>query len=136
MLDTLCQTTSKTATQPHPLEERLPKIIIRSQAPQNTPSDMVLPIRKTRSSLIHQNTGTSPSTRKPTQPTEPTLGTGDRHQNQRELQTCNLRKADPKHSTLSKMRRQRNTQQIKEQVKTHQNKQMKKQAVYLKKNSE
>ena len=46
--------------QPHPLAERLPKIIIRSQAPQNTPPVVVLPTRKTRSSLIHQNTGTSP----------------------------------------------------------------------------
>ena len=57
---TLCQTTSKTETQPHPLAERLPKIIIRSQTPQNTPPDVDLPTRKTRSSLIHQNTGTSP----------------------------------------------------------------------------
>ena len=32
---------------PHPLAERLPKIIIRSQTPQNTPLDVVLPTRKT-----------------------------------------------------------------------------------------
>ena len=60
VLDTLCQTTSKTGTQSHPLAERLPKIKIRSQTPQNTPPDAVLPTRKTRSSLIHQNTGMSP----------------------------------------------------------------------------
>ena len=59
VLDTLCQTTSKTGTQLHPLAERLPKII-RSQTPQNIPPDMVLPTGKTRYSLIHQNTGTSP----------------------------------------------------------------------------
>ena len=59
-LDTLCQTTRKTGTQPHPLAERLPKIIIRSQTPKNTPPDGVLPTRKTRFSLIHKNTGTSP----------------------------------------------------------------------------
>ena len=47
-------------SQPHPLAERLPKIIIRSQTPQNTPPDVVLPTRKTTSSLIYQNTGTSP----------------------------------------------------------------------------
>ena len=58
-----------------------------------------------------------PSTRKPTQPTEPTLATGGRHQTQRELQTCSLRKGDPKHSKLSKMRRQRNTQQMRDQGK-------------------
>ena len=44
---------------PHPLAERLPKIIIRPQTPQNTPPDTVLPTRKTRFSLIHQNTDTS-----------------------------------------------------------------------------
>ena len=58
VLDTLCQTTSKTGTQTHPLAERLPKIIVSSKTPQNTPP--FLPTRKTRSSLIHQNTGTSP----------------------------------------------------------------------------
>ena len=36
LLDTSCQTTSKTGTQLHRLAERLPKIIIRSQTPQNT----------------------------------------------------------------------------------------------------
>ena len=60
VLDTLCQTTSKTRTQPHPLAERLPNIIIRPQKPQNTLPDVDVPTRKTRSSLIHQNTGTSP----------------------------------------------------------------------------
>ena len=60
VLDTPYQKTSKTGTQPHPLAERLPKIILSSQTPQNTPLDVVLPTRKTRSSLIHQNTGTSP----------------------------------------------------------------------------
>ena len=35
--DTLCQTTSKTGTQPQPLAERLPNIIVRPQTPQNTP---------------------------------------------------------------------------------------------------
>ena len=73
---------------------------------------MDLPTRKTISSLIHENTGTS--TRKPTQPTEPTLATGDRHHKQQELRTCSLQKEDHKHSKLSKLRRQRNTQQMKE----------------------
>ena len=45
---------------PHPFAERLPKIIRRPQTPQNTPPGVDLPTRKTRSSLIHQNTGTSP----------------------------------------------------------------------------
>ena len=58
-----------------------------------------------------------PSIRKPTQATEQTLPTGDRHQKQWELQTCSLQKGDPKHSKLSKMRTQRNAQQMKEQGK-------------------
>ena len=61
--------------------------------------------------------GPVPSTRKPTQPTEPTLATEGRYQKQQELRTCSLQKGDPKHSKLSKMRRHRNTQQMKEQGK-------------------
>ena len=58
-----------------------------------------------------------PSIRKPTQPTELTLAPGGIHHKQQELQTCSLRKGDPKHSKLSKMRRQRNTEQMKEKGK-------------------
>ena len=54
---------------------------------------------------------------KPTQPTEPTLATGDGYQKQQELRTCSLQKGDLKHSKISKMRRQKNTQQMKEQGK-------------------
>ena len=57
------------------------------------------------------------STRKPTQPTEPTSPTGGRHQKQWGLCTCSLQKEDPKHSKLSKIRRQRNMQQMKDQSK-------------------
>ena len=41
-----CQTTSKTGTQPHPLAERLTKIILSSQTPKNTPLDVALLTRK------------------------------------------------------------------------------------------
>ena len=58
-----------------------------------------------------------PTNRKLTKPTEPTLATGGRHQKQWELRTCSLQKGDPKHSKLSKMRRHRNTHQMKEQGK-------------------
>ena len=58
-----------------------------------------------------------PSTRKPTQATEPTSPTGGRHQKQQELITWSLQKGDPKQSKLNKMRRQRNMQQMKEQGK-------------------
>ena len=107
VLDTLCQTTSKTGTQPHPLAQRLPKIIIRPQTHHQTwtcPPERQYPASSTRTQAL------VPSTRKPTQPTEPTLATGDRHQKQWEIRTCSLQKGDSKHSKISKMRRQKNTQ--------------------------
>ena len=117
VLDTLRQRTRKTGTQPYPLAERLPKIIIRSQELQNTTPDMVLSTRRQYPASSTRTQAPVPSTRKPTQPTEPTLATGGRHQKQRKLRNCILRKGDPKHSKLSKMRRQRNIQQMKEQGK-------------------
>ena len=113
MQDTLCQTTRKTGTQPHPLAERLPKVITRSQTPQNKPPDTFVPTRTQDPASSTRIQAPVPSTRKPTQPTEPTLDTGGRHQKQPELQNCSLQKGDPKHSKLSKMRRKRNTQQMK-----------------------
>ena len=80
-----CQTTSNTETQPNPLPERLPKIMLRSQIPQNAhgtrscPPERQDPVSSTRTQTL------VPSTRKPAQPTEPTLPTGGRHQKQREL---------------------------------------------------
>ena len=124
MLDTPCQTTIKTGRQPHPLAERLPKIIINSQTLQNTPLDSCPQERQDPTSSTRTQAPV-PSTRKPTQPPEPTLPTAGRHQKQRGLRTCSLRKGDPKHSKTSKMRRQRNMQEMKEQIKTHQTKQMK-----------
>ena len=76
-----------------------------------------LPTRRQDPASSTRTQALVPSTKKPTQPTELTLATGDRHQKKRELRTCSLRKGDPTHSKLSKMRRQRNTQQMKEQGK-------------------
>ena len=61
VLDTSLQTTSKTGTQPHPLAERLPKVVLSLQTPQNTLPEVALPIRRTRSISTHQSAGTSPS---------------------------------------------------------------------------
>ena len=41
-------------------QQRVPKIVVSAQTPQNTPPDEVLLTRKKISSLVHQNTGTSP----------------------------------------------------------------------------
>ena len=79
---------------------------------------MVLPTKRQDPASSTRTQAPVPSTRKPTQSTEPTLATEDRHQKQRELRTCSLQTGDPKHSKLSKMRRQKNTQQMKEQGKT------------------
>ena len=80
----------------------MPKTILSTQTPQNTPPDAALLTKKTRSSPTHQNTGTSPLTMKPKQANELTSATRGKNQNQRELQTCNLQKGDPKHSMLKK----------------------------------
>ena len=97
MLDASSQTTSKIGTQPHPLAERLPKIKLSSQTPQNAPLDVVVFERptkpyKNKNPPERQDPATPtrtqapvPFTRKPTQATEPTSPTGDRHQKQQEL---------------------------------------------------
>ena len=59
-------------------------------------------------------------TRRPIQATGPTSSTGGRHQKQEELWPCSLQKGDLKNSTLDKVRRQRNMQQMKEQGKNPQ----------------
>ena len=78
---------------------------------------MFWPTRKTGSSLIHRTHSPVPSTRKPTQSTEQNLLTAGRHQKQWGQRACSLQKGDPKHNKLSKMRKQRNTQQVTEQSK-------------------
>ena len=61
LLDTPGKTTNKTGTQTQPSADRLPKVVLRPQTPQNTPPDAALSIRGKRSSSTHQNAGTSPS---------------------------------------------------------------------------
>ena len=53
-------------------------------------------------------------TRKPWEANHPTLPTGRNRHNKEEPQTARIQKGQPKHSNLNKMKRQRNTQQIKE----------------------
>ena len=61
VLESLRPDNNKIGTQPHPLEDRLPKVFLSPQPPQNTALDMVLPIRGIRLSSTHQRAGTSPS---------------------------------------------------------------------------
>ena len=117
MLDTLCQTTSKTGTQPHPLAERLVKIIIRSRQPKTHHQAWSCPPERQDPASSTRTQAPVLSTRKPTQLTEPTLATEGRNQKQWELRTYCLKKGDPKHSKFSKIRRQRNAQQMKDKGK-------------------
>ena len=55
------QTRSKTGTQQHPSTDRLPKVLLSSQLPQNAPLDMDLPPRGTRLSSTQHRAGTVPS---------------------------------------------------------------------------
>ena len=66
------QTTHRAGTQPHSSTDRLPKVILSSQSPLDTPLDTVMPTRWVRPSYPHQWAGTSPYTRKPTQLFGPT----------------------------------------------------------------
>ena len=59
--DAPCQSFNKTETQPCTLEDRLPKAMPNAQTPQNSLLDKGLCFKGTRSSSIHQNTGTRPS---------------------------------------------------------------------------
>ena len=60
-------------------------------------------------------------TRKPWQATHPTPPTGSKLHNKEEPQTARIQKGHTKHSNLNKMKRQRNTQQVKEHDKCLQN---------------
>ena len=60
-------------------------------------------------------------TRKPQQATCPTTSTGRNLHNKEEPQTARIQKGHPKHSNLNKKKRQRNTQQVKEQDKCPRN---------------
>ena len=52
---------SETGPQLCPSADRMPKIVLRSQIPQNTPSDMALSVRGKILSPTHQKRGTSPN---------------------------------------------------------------------------
>ena len=92
-------------------------MILSSQTPQKTPPDAALSTRKTRSSPTHQNTGTSSLY----QEAYTSHWTNVTHwgQTPKTMWTTNQQpvKRRLKHSKLSKMRRQRNVHQIKEQGK-------------------
>ena len=73
--------------------------------------------REKKSSSTHQNTDASfPNQETLTSP-HPTPPTARNLHNKEEPQTASIQKGHPKHSNLNKMKRQRNTQQVKKQDK-------------------
>ena len=93
------------------------------QASQNTPNpltsqnsllDTSLHSREKKSNSTHQNTETSfPNQETLTSHKSNPLTARDLH-NKKEPQTSSIWKGHPKHSNINKMKRQRNTQQVKE----------------------
>ena len=90
--DILCQTTSKTGTQHHPLAQRLPKIIISHRHPKTHHQMWTCPPERQHPASSTRTQALVPSTRKPTQPTEPPLATGNRHQNNRNYEPAACKK--------------------------------------------
>ena len=74
---------------------------------------IALPDRRNPAPLTRKLTQAS-LTKKPWQATHPTSPTGRNLHNKEEPQTARIQKGHPKHRNLNKMKRQRNTQQIKE----------------------
>ena len=80
------QTTSRMGTHTHPSADRVPKAILSSQPPINTPLDTALPTRGTRPSSTHKWASTSPSHQKAsTRSLRTNLTHEGRHQKQEEL---------------------------------------------------
>ena len=88
---------------------------------QNSLLDTSLHSREKKSSSTHQNTDTASLARKPRQVTCPTLPTVRNLHNKEEPPAARIQKGHPKHSNINQMKRQRNTQQVKEQDKCPQN---------------
>ena len=110
----LFQTTRKTGTQTNPSGDRLPKVILTPQTPQNTPPNVALPSEGKYLAPPTRTQEPVPPTRKATQINGPNTPHGGRKQKQEELQPCSLPKGDLKHSKTDKIRSQRNTLQTKE----------------------
>ena len=111
---------SNPGTQPWASIYRLPKVTPKSLTSHNSLLDTSLHSREKKPSSTHQNTDTSfpnqetlTSHPKPWQ-SHPQQGNSTI---KRTLQTARIQKGHPKHSNINKMKRQRNTQQVKEQDK-------------------
>ena len=73
--------------------------------------------REKKSSSTHQNTNASFPNQEMFTSHYPIPSTGSKLHNKEELQSYSIQKGHPKHSNKNKMKRQRNTQQVKEENK-------------------
>ena len=87
----------------------------------NSLLDTSLHSRKKRFSSTHQNAEASFPNQETLRTTHPTSPTGRNLHNKEEPQTTRIQKGHPKHSNLNKMKKQRNTQQVKEHDKCPRN---------------
>ena len=116
--DISCKFSSNTGTQSWASIYRLPKVTPNPLTSHNSLLDTSLHSREKKSSSTHQNTETS----FPNQETltshpyklDPQWGNSTI---KRTPQTARIQKAHPKHRNINRMKRQRNTQQVKEQDK-------------------
>ena len=95
VLEAPCQTTSNTGIQHHPLAERLPKVILSSQTPENTPPDAALPTRRTRYTPPTRTQAPVALTRKPTQPLNQPHTLGEDTKNNRNYEPAACEKETP-----------------------------------------
>ena len=96
---------------------RMPKVTPNPLTSQNSLLDTSLHSREKKSSSTHQNTNTSFPNQETLTATCPTPPTVRNLHNKEEPQTATIQKGHPKHSNINKMKRQRNTQQVKKQGK-------------------
>ena len=84
---------------------------------QNSLLDTSVHSREKKSSSTHQNTGPSFPNQETLTSHRPAPPTARNLHNKEEPQTARIRKDHPKHSNINKMKRRRNTQQVKEKDK-------------------
>ena len=108
---------SNTGTQPWASIYRLPKVTPKPLTSHNSLLDTSLHSREKKSSSIHQNTDTSFPNQETLTSYSSTPPTARNLHNKEEPQTARIQKGHPKQSNLNKMKRHRNTQQVKEQDK-------------------
>ena len=113
-----CKFSSNAGTWPRVSIYRLPKVTPNPQTHLKAHYWTLHCTPERKNPVPHTRTPTQASLfRKPWQANRPTPPTGWNLHNKKEPQTTRIQKGHSKHSNLNKMKRQRNTQQVKEHEK-------------------